>query len=62
MYLDKFIILFIDDILVYSKSQDEHIKHLHKVFQVLREKQLYANIKKYDFWYDMIIFIRHVIS
>ena len=48
-YLDRFVIVFIDDILVYSKSQEEHEEHLRMVLQVLRDKKLYAKLKKCEF-------------
>jgi hypothetical protein len=49
-YLDKFVIVFLDDILVYSKSEEEHEQHLRMVLQVLREHQLYAKLRKYSFY------------
>ena len=49
-YLDKFVLVFIDNILVYSKSIEEHMDHLHIVLQVLREHQLYAKFIKCDFY------------
>ncbi|KAJ4717010.1 Retrotransposon protein, putative, Ty3-gypsy subclass [Melia azedarach] len=61
-YLDKFVIVFIDDILVYSKSKEEHEDHLRMVLQVLREKQLYAKFKKCEFWLHRIAFLGHVVS
>lgn len=45
-YLDKFLIIFIDDILIYSKNEEEHIKHLETMLILLREHQFYANISK----------------
>ena len=48
-FLDSFVIVFIDDILVYSRSQEEHEKHLRLVLQTLRDKQLYAKFRKCDF-------------
>jgi hypothetical protein len=48
-YLDKFVIVFLDDILVYSKLEEEHEYHLRMVLQVLREHQLYAKLRKYSF-------------
>ncbi|KAI5324746.1 hypothetical protein L3X38_033819 [Prunus dulcis] len=50
-YLDRFVIVFIDDILVYSKSQKAHMKHLNVVLKTLRMRQLYAKFSKYQFWY-----------
>ncbi|XP_073298523.1 uncharacterized protein [Primulina huaijiensis] len=49
-YLDKFVVVFIDDILVYSSSEEEHKEHLRLTLQTLREKELYAKIKKCEFW------------
>ena len=49
-YLDRFVIVFIDDILIYSKSQAEHEEHLKIVLQLLRENQLYAKLSKCGFW------------
>jgi cell fate regulator YaaT (PSP1 superfamily) len=48
-YLDKFIVVFIDDILVYSKNEEEHTEHLHMVLQKLREHQLYMKLSKCEF-------------
>jgi hypothetical protein len=49
-YLDKFFIVFLDDILVYSRSEEENEQHLRKVLQVLREHQLYAKLRKCSFY------------
>ena len=49
-YLDKFVIVFIDDIVVYSKSKADHIRHLNLVLKKLREHQLYAKFSKCQFW------------
>ena len=61
-FMDKFVIVFIDDILVYSRSQEEHVDHLRVVLQILREKQLYAKFSKCEFWLDSVVFLGHVIS
>ena len=61
-YLDSFVIVFIDDILVYSKSQEEHEEHLRIVLQILRERKLFAKLKKCEFWMDRVVFLGHVIS
>ncbi|KAL4339694.1 hypothetical protein GQ457_08G026290 [Hibiscus cannabinus] len=61
-YLDQFVVVFIDDILVYSKSKVEHEEHLRIVFQTLREKQLYAKFSKCEFWLNEIIFLGHIVS
>ena len=55
-YLDKFVIVFIDDILVYSGSPEEHAEHLRTVLQILRERQLYAKFSKCQFWLDKVVF------
>ncbi|KAA3460517.1 reverse transcriptase [Gossypium australe] len=61
-YLDQFVVVFIDDILVYSKTEEEHDKHLRIVLQVLREKQLYAKFSKCEFWLREVAFLGHVVS
>ncbi|CAL8153028.1 unnamed protein product [Prunus armeniaca] len=61
-YLDQFVIVFIDDILIYSKSQEEHEEHLRIVLQILRENQLYAKLNKCEFWLRQVKFLGHVIS
>src|SRR5262249_16238734 len=62
LYLDKFVVVFIDDILVYSKSQKKHEEHLAIVLQTLRENQLYAKLSKCEFWLDKVGFLGHVIN
>ena len=61
-FLDQFVIVFIDDILVYSKSSEEHVFHLSKVLQTLRENALYAKFSKCEFWLNRVAFLGHVIS
>ncbi|KAA3486447.1 reverse transcriptase [Gossypium australe] len=61
-YLDRFIVVFIDDILVYSKSEEEHDEHLWIVLQVLRENKLYAKFSKCEFWLKEVTFLGHVVS
>jgi hypothetical protein len=60
--LDKFMVVFIDDILVYSKNEEEYAGHLHVVLQRLRENRLYAKLSKCDFWLKEIKFLGHTIS
>jgi hypothetical protein len=61
-FLDKFIVVFIDDILVYSKNKEEHMNHLHPILQKLREHQLYAKLSKCEFWLTWVSFLGHIIS
>ena len=61
-YLGQFVIVFIDDILVYSKNVEEHAFHLRIVLQTLRERQLYTKFSKYEFWLSEVIFLGHVVS
>jgi hypothetical protein len=60
--LDKFVVVFIDDILIYSKNSEDHAKHLHIVLQRLRDRHLYAKFSKCEFWLDTIKFLGHTIS
>ena len=60
-YLEKFVIVFLDDILVYSKIEEEHKKHLIMVLQVLREHQLYAKLSKCSFYQRLIHYLGHII-
>jgi hypothetical protein len=61
-YLDQYVVVFIDDILVYSNSHLEHEQHLRVVLQTLRENQLYAKLDKCEFWLQQVVFLGHVIS
>ena len=61
-FLDKFFVVFIDDILVYSKNEEEHKEHLRLVLEKLREHQLYARFSKCEFWLKEVGFLGHVIS
>ena len=61
-YLDKFVLIFIDDILIYSKTVEEHENHLHLVLSRLREKDLKAKFSKCAFWKEEVHFLGHVIS
>jgi hypothetical protein len=60
--LDKFVVVFIDDILVYSKSEEEHAEHLRVVLTRLRDHQLYAKFSKCEFWLKEVQFLGHVLS
>ena len=60
-WLDKFIVVFIDDILIYSRTRKEHVDHLRVVLEVLREHQLYGNLSKCKFLLEGVQFLGHVI-
>jgi hypothetical protein len=61
-YLDKFVVVFIDDILIYSQNEQEHEEHLRKVLQRLRDCQLYAKLSKCEFWTSDVLFLGHIIN
>jgi hypothetical protein len=61
-YLDKFVEVFIDDILIFSKTEEEHEKHLRMVLEKFRSNQLYTKFSKCEFWLTEVAFLRHVIS
>ncbi|KAD5508623.1 hypothetical protein E3N88_16326 [Mikania micrantha] len=61
-YLDKFVIVFIDDILIYSKTKEEHEKHLKLVLEILRKEQLYAKFSKCEFWLKEVQFLGHIVN
>jgi len=60
-WLHKFVVVFIDDILIYSKNWEEHAEHLWVVLDVLREHQLYGKMSKYEFWLEEVQFLGHMI-
>ena len=61
-YLESFVIVFINDILVYSKSEDEHMNHFGVVLQVLKEHQLFAKYSKCVFWLRSVSFLGHIVT
>ncbi|KAJ9562159.1 LOW QUALITY PROTEIN: hypothetical protein OSB04_007319 [Centaurea solstitialis] len=60
--LDRSVIVFIDDILIYSKTKEDHVKHLREVLETLRKKQLYAKFSKCDFWLQEVQFLGHLVN
>jgi hypothetical protein len=61
-YLDKFVMVFINDILIYSRSEEEHEEHLCLVLHKFREHRLYDKVTKCEFWMKQVAFLGHVIS
>ena len=61
-YLDQLVIVFIDDILIYSGSGEEHAEHLRIILKTLREHRLYAKLSKCPFWLDSVAFLGHIVS
>ena len=62
LYLDQFVVVFVDDILIYSKGRAEHEQHLQLALQVLRENQLYVKLEKCDLWLQEVQFLEHMVS
>ena len=60
--LDKFVVVFIDDILIYSETTEEHVEHLRVVLSRLQEHKLYAKFSKCEFWLKKVPFLGHVLS
>ena len=61
-YQDRFVVVFVDDILIYSKSEEDHESHLRIVLQILKDHQLYAKFNKCEFWLAEVIFLGHMVS
>jgi len=62
LFLDKFVVVFIDDILVYSRTKEDHMEHFRTVLKTLADHRLYAKLKKCDFWMEKVHFLGYVIS
>ena len=62
LFFDSLVIVFIDDILIYSKNEADHVKHLRDVLQRLREEELYAKFSKCEFWLESVEFLGHVVT
>ncbi|GKB67656.1 putative reverse transcriptase domain-containing protein, partial [Tanacetum coccineum] len=61
-YLDKFVIVFIDDILIYSRNEEEHANHIRIILELLKKEKLYAKFSKCDFWISIVQFLEHLID
>ncbi|GJR32636.1 putative reverse transcriptase domain-containing protein [Tanacetum coccineum] len=61
-YLDKFVVVFIDDILIYSRNEEEHANHLRMILELLKKEKLYAKFSKCDFWIRIVQFLGHLID
>ena len=61
-YLDQFVVVFVDDILIYSQSEEEHEDHLRVILQLLRDHQLYVRFNKCEFWLTEVRFLGHLVS
>ena len=61
-YLDLFVIVFIVDILIYSRNKEHHASHLRIVLQTLKDRQLFAKFNKYEFWLQSVAFLGHIVS
>ncbi|GJT36385.1 putative reverse transcriptase domain-containing protein [Tanacetum coccineum] len=61
-YFDKFVIMFIDDIIIYSRNKKEHEEHLKTILELLKKEELYAKFSKCEFWINTVKFLSHVID
>ena len=61
-YLDMFVIVFIDDILIYSRNEEDHASHLKIVLHTLKDRELYVKFSKCEFWLESVAFLGHIVS
>ena len=61
-FLDKFAVIFVDDILIYFKNEEEHAEHLRIVLQTFRQEKLYAKLSKCEFWLKSVAFLGHIVT
>ena len=61
-YLDLFVIIFIDDILIYTRSEEEYASHLRVIMQTLKDRQIFAKFSKCEFWLQSVAFLGHIVS
>ena len=61
-YLDLFVIVFIDDILIYSRNEEEHASHLRIVLQTLKDSKLFSKLSKCEFWLQSVALLGHIVS
>ena len=61
-FLDLFVIVFIDEILIYSRSEEEHASHLRVVLQTIKDRQLFTKFTKCEFWLQSVAFLGHIVS
>ena len=62
LHVDQFVVVFIDEILMYSKDQENHDTHLQVVLETLRKEQLYVKLSKCEFWLNEVSFLWHIVS
>ena len=61
-YLDTFVIVFVFDIRIYSRSEEDHASHVREVLQTIKDRKLYANFSNCDFWLEYVAFLCHIVS
>ena len=61
-FIGKFLVVYFDDILIYSETKEEHLSHIRQVFLTLRAEKLYINLKKYSFMQTQIVFLRFIVT